>query len=202
MEESDKHLNIFVDLSHHNKNVNFTEAKQDGISAVILKATEGLDWVDPKYAERKIAAEKENMLWGAYHFGTGSSNGTNQAKHFLRTAFTNNAVIRAILDIEINSRGKYMSVEQAEDFVRHVQEKTGRLPLIYGSAYFLEKYNTPLLTSCPLWIASYTKKKEPVMPKGWNNWYLWQYTDGVTGAGPYQVKGIGRCDRSKLNAAQ
>jgi lysozyme len=28
---------------------------------------------------------------------------------------------------------------------------------------------------------------------------MWQYTDGALGPGPYEVAGIGRCDRDRFN---
>jgi len=63
--------NVIVDLSHWNQSVDFKLAKEDGILGVIHKATQGLQYVDPTYEERQKAAEEVNLLWGAYHFGTG-----------------------------------------------------------------------------------------------------------------------------------
>lgn len=184
-----------VDLSHWDQSVDFKLAKEDGILGVIHKATQGLEYVDPKYAERRKAAEEEGHLWGAYHFGVGE-NGKDQANHFLETVGDHSQVLLA-LDIEENQSGKNITPKQAEDFVDRVHEVTGRLPLIYGSTYFLEDFVTPILTKCPLWIARWGE--EPVLPKGWNKWALWQYTDGKSGKKPHEVKGIGRCDRNKFN---
>ena len=40
-------LNVIVDLSHHNGNVNLAQAKAPGIVGVIHKATQGTSYVDP-----------------------------------------------------------------------------------------------------------------------------------------------------------
>ncbi len=188
--------NVIVDLSHWNENVNFKLAKEDGILGVIHKATQGSGYVDPTYAERKKAAEEEGLMWGAYHFGTGED-GKDQAEHFLETVGDSSKVLLA-LDIEENS-GNNITPKQAEDFVNQVQEVTGRLPLIYGSPYFLKDFATPILTKCPLWVARWGVR--PILPKGWKKWALWQYTDGKSGKKPHEVKGIGRCDRNKFKGA-
>jgi lysozyme len=140
-----------VDLSHWDQSVDFKLAKEDGILGVIHKATQGLEYVDPKYAERRKAAEEEGYLWGAYHFGVGE-NGKGQAEHFLETVGDNSQVLLA-LDIEENRNGKNITPEQAEDFVERILEATDRLPLIYGSASFLKDFATPILTKCSLWVA-------------------------------------------------
>jgi lysozyme len=78
------YANAVVDLSHWNSDVNFKLVKEDGILGVVHKVTQGLKYVDPKYAKRRKVAENEGLLWGAYHFGVGE-NGKDQAEHFLET---------------------------------------------------------------------------------------------------------------------
>lgn len=65
-------VNAVVDLSHHNGTVNLNQAQKAGILGVIHKATQGRAGVDPTYKANRAKAGKEKLLWGAYHFGTGS----------------------------------------------------------------------------------------------------------------------------------
>lgn len=58
----------------------------------------------------------------------------------------------------------------------------------------VNKVSKPILTKCPLWKIRWAK-----LPKGWNKWVLWQYTNGQMGSEPHSVKGIRSCDRSKFN---
>lgn len=187
--------NVIVDLSHWNQSVDFKLAKEDRILGVIHKATQGIRYIDPTYAERRKTAEEEGLMWGAYHFGVGE-NGKDQADHFLETVGNDSKVLLA-LDIEENRDGKNITPKQAEDFVDKVHEVTERLPLIYGSAYFLKDFATPILMKCPLWIARWGVR--PILPKGWKKWVIWQYTDGKSGKKPHEVEGIGPCDRNKFN---
>jgi lysozyme len=43
--------------------------KQDGIIAIIHKATQGAHFTDSSYNARKKQAKALGLLWGAYHFG-------------------------------------------------------------------------------------------------------------------------------------
>jgi lysozyme len=50
-----------------------------------------------------------------------------------------------------------------------------------------------ILANCWFWLAQYGPT--PVIPANWKIWTMWQYTDGAAGNPPYEVPGIGRCDR-------
>lgn len=163
---------------------------------MIHKATEGIKYSDPRYITRQMKAEKKGLLWGAYHFGTNAS-GVIQANHFLNK-IGNTSKTLLVLDIEPYNK-KIMSQQQVKDFIRTVQSKTGKLVMIYGSYYILNKYYVSFLKNNPLWIAHYNKSIK--IPSGWNNWVLWQYTDGKRGLEPHRVDGVGVCDRDKFNGS-
>src|SRR5262245_19681427 len=96
--------NVVVDLSHHNADPDFAVARDDGgIVGVIHKATQGLGYTDPTYVERAGAAAGEGLLWGAYHFGTGSD-GVYQAEHFLDVVQPADDTL-LVLDFEANPQG-------------------------------------------------------------------------------------------------
>ena len=38
-----------IDISNHNGSIDFNAVKGDGVEAIIMKATEGVDYVDPKF---------------------------------------------------------------------------------------------------------------------------------------------------------
>lgn len=153
---------------------------------------------DTHYRTRQIAAEKEGLLWGAYHFGT-YNNGVTQAKHFLNTVGNTSNTLLA-LDIEPSLKSKtIMSLQQVEDFVETVQNMTNNVVMIYGSVSVLKNYNSQFLIKQPLWIAYYNSPVK--LPIGWNKWVIWQYTDGKKGSGPYRIKGVGICDRNKFNGS-
>lgn len=188
--------NDVIDLSHWN-DVDFAKVKTDGIVAVIHKATEGRRTADKKYASRRALAEKQGLLWGAYHFAIGG-NPVEQADHFLKTVGNNTNGVLLMLDLE-ERKGPEMTPDEAEQFVKRIKEKTGRYPMLYGTKFYLRPFNKPHLNKCSLWIAHYTGAVAPNLPEHRTSWVLWQYTDGKVGGTPKTVNGIGPCDRNRYN---
>jgi len=190
-------VNAVVDLSHHNGTTDFKAAKSDGLMGVIHKATQGLTFQDPTYRERQKAAKEQGLLWGAYHFGTGSD-GVSQAEYFLKFVKPGTGDL-LVLDFEHNPQGTTMTLEEARGFVTHIQEVTGRWPGIYGGALLKELLGTskdPVLAKCWFWLAQYGPTA--VVPVNWPTWTMWQYTNGAQGPDPHTVAGIGRCDRDRF----
>lgn len=194
-------LNAVVDLSHHNGTVDLGAAAADGILGVIHKASQGLGYADPLFAENRGKALESGLRWGAYHFGTGGD-GVAQAEHFLEVVEPGPEVLLA-LDFESNPQGPSMTLEEARAFVTHVRSMTGRWPGLYSGHYVKELLGgqvDPVLANCWFWLAQYGPT--PVVPPTWKFWTLWQYTDGGMGSPPHSVEGIGRCDRDRFNGTR
>src|SRR5229473_2401817 len=147
--------NVVVDLSHHTADPDFAVARdRGGIVGVIHKATQGLGFGDPTYADRETNAGAEGLLWGAYHFGTGSD-GVQQAEHFLNVVQPADDTL-LVLDFEANQQGPSMTLEEARAFVTHVMEATGRWPGLYSGHYIKELLGTsvdPVLRNCWFWLS-------------------------------------------------
>jgi lysozyme len=194
-------LNVVVDTSHHNGNVNYQKAKDAGILGVLQKATQGQSGVDPTYKTNRKKVTDAGLLFGAYHFATGSD-GLKQAAHFLDVVGSFDQTL-LVLDFEPNPTGPSMSLEEARAFVTHVKEVTGRFPGFY-SGHFIKQLlgsnKDPILSQCWFWLAQYGPT--PVVPPNWPTWTMWQYTDGAIGPQPHSVPGIGRCDRDKFNGTE
>jgi lysozyme len=198
-------INVVVDLSHHNASVDFNAAKAAGIVGVLYKATEGTGYTDPTYESRHSAALNAGLMWGAYHFGS-AGDGVAQAEHFLSVVNPGPTDL-LVLDFEqsYNRNGQpisSMTLQQAQDFVIHVQSRTGRWPGFYSGSYIkqlLGNNQNPTLANCWFWLAQYGST--PQVPRNWSNWTMWQYTDGNVGPQPHAVKGIGNCDRDQFNGS-
>ena len=187
--------NVVIDISHHNGNVDLQRAAQAGIVGVIHKTTQGTGFADPKYARNRRAAAAAGLLWGAYHFGTGADP-IAQAKWFLRTATPGPSDL-VVLDFEENtSGGPTMNLAQARVFIQTVQSATNRASGLYGGSLLRQSLGAkkdPLLGACWLWWAQFAPSA--VIPPNWSAFTLWQYTDGHHGNPPYEVDGVGPCDR-------
>lgn len=192
-------LNAVIDLSHHNQNPDFQRIKNEGgILGIIHKATQGIAAADPTYQTHKASALAAGLLWGAYHFGTGSD-GVQQAEHFLRVVQPGPQTL-LVLDFEANPQGPSMTLEEARAFVTHVHDATGQWPGFYSGHYVKELLGTtsdPILENCWFWLSQYGPTA--VVPPNWKTWTMWQYTDGAVGPNPHSVPGAGMCDRDMFN---
>ena len=211
-------LDAVIDISHNVRVSDFNVVRKAEILAVIHKATEGGDWVDPSYSERRLQAESAGLLWGAYHFGTRQYSGTRQAQNFLAVTRPTSRTVLA-LDFEVNdpNPNNTMTLAHAEEFVHVIQRSTGRLPLVYTHARFANgersgrrgiRLKEPvgpnsILARCDLWLADH-REDSPEVPYAWSNrgWKLWQYiadeTDANAAYGSVSraVPGVTHCDRN------
>ena len=91
-------MDYIIDISHYQgvEFNNMAALKSAGVVAVILKATQGLRYVDPEFHQRKEAAQKAGLLVGAYHFGV-LADAKKQLEHFVSTAGDD---VLHVLDVE------------------------------------------------------------------------------------------------------
>lgn len=192
-------INVVVDISHHNGNVDLGAAQAAGIVGVIHKATQGTSMVDNMYQQNRQKALAAGLLWGAYHFGS-LGDGTQQANFFLANA-NPDAQTLLVLDYEPNGNST-MTLAQAKDFISRVSQVTGRFPGLYSGSLIKQQLGgkpaDPVLSKCFLWLAQYASAPTSI-PQTWNTWTFWQYTDGQDGPQPHSVNGIGNCDRDQFN---
>jgi len=188
---------LVFDLSHYNGKVDLAAAYAAGQRGVIHKATEGTGYVDPMYADTRTQAAAAGLLWGAYHFGVGGDPQA-QAEHFLATAKPD-ADTLLVLDLETNPSGANMGLTDAREFVSAVQKATGVWPGLYGGSYVRELLgdsHDSVLGQCWFWLAEYGPTAR--VPATWQDWTLWQYTDGHVDS-PHSISGVGDCDRNRFN---
>ena len=71
------------DISHYQESVDFEAAYNDGnLRFVYIKATEGLDYLDPLFSDHYTSATDAGFVRGGYHFAHGDESATDQAHFF------------------------------------------------------------------------------------------------------------------------
>lgn len=186
-------------------------AKAGGIGCVIVKATQGKDYVDPTFARWVVAVQKAGLMLGLYHFGSDTAEGTTQAGWFLDHASgVFGGVIppnvRLVLDWETNPKGAHtMPYHAARDFLDACASSSTLKPILYsGSSFLCARVTSPddPLGDFPLWVAAYG----PVTPRVPPSCHvtLFQYTDGKFGPNdqstfPRITPGFGGIDRSSFD---
>lgn len=188
-------LDVIVDVSRWQKGLEVERLGKQGISAVIVKASQGLTIKDSEYDGFSSKSRTCGYLTGAYHFGTNAP-GDKQADFFLGCIdWKNNKGTMMVLDWETNAQIT-MRKDQAIAFVKRIKDVTGKYPVLYTGTYFLNAAGLSdysVIGNCPLWLARYSVSM-PGSVTGFLPWKLWQYSgDSVMEFGDGR---LGKIDRS------
>ena len=73
-----------IDISNNNGSIDFLKVKNTGIEVVIIKATEGVDWIDPYLEKHYNGACGKGFSIGFYHFMSEKTNPSKQAEDFYK----------------------------------------------------------------------------------------------------------------------
>lgn len=143
---------------------------------VIVKATEGCTYVNPKWLAQIRAASRNGQLLGLYHYCRPEYNAPEaEAKHFVDTI--RDYIGKVILAADWEQRALRYSASWLLRFMKEVERLTGTKPLLYiqQSAISGGKYNSIANAGYPLWMAQYNKKMSSRIG-GWKKVTIWQYT--------------------------
>jgi GH25 family lysozyme M1 (1,4-beta-N-acetylmuramidase) len=179
---------LVIDIYHEDSVASFDEAFAAGLRGVIHKATTGATGRDDAYADRRVLATRAGLLWGAFHWGTARPI-SDQVDNFLAAAEPDENTLVA-LDFE-RDVGNQMTLEGAREFLEMINDRLGRRAVLYSGDTAKSALGTridPFFGSHRLWLAQYGNN--PSVQPSWQNFWLWQYTDGVHGPGRKTVPGI------------
>lgn len=173
-----------IDVSRHQKQIDWTRVAADDVTFAILKATEGGDWVDPQFSQNLEQARSAGLTVGAYHFYRFNKTGEEQARNFLRVVPPHADLLPPVVDIEFSGNGPDRpSVEELRRelaaYLDLVETAYGKPAVIYIIGEALDIYREAL-PDRTLWVRSLLNHP------GHENWLYWQYhnmgrVDGIVG---------------------
>jgi lysozyme len=192
-----------IDVSHFQGKIDWKEVKDAGIHFVFDKATQGVNFLDPKYQDNILGAREAKLLHGSYHFYITKDDPKEQANFFLSKINHDPGDLPPVLDIEQGSLSENTSKEKLQTdllvFLETIEKAIQVKPIIYTNHPFGDTYLTdPKFGNYDLWIAEYGVSK-PKIPKVWQErgWLIWQRTDRGT------VEGlIGNVDHDILHESK
>lgn len=161
-----------IDISHWQRGLNISKVDADFI---ILKATEGVGYVDScfdAWAKQVIASKKK---LGIYHFADGGSSGAKEATHFWNVVKKYNGKAIFVLDWEANALKR--GVSYAKDFLDSFYKLSGKRCLIYMSKSITTEYNwEKVAKDYKLWVASYpnNNRTKYYQPAQYSNLGVWK----------------------------
>jgi lysozyme len=162
-----------IDISHHQKEINWNEIENNKPSFVFLKSTEGTTHVDKKHKAYKNKLNDLSILSGSYHFFSYNTKGSAQAKYFLKNTKIKKGDLTPVLDVEFknNMPNKNEVVVNINEFIEYIKDEIGVTPIIYCECDFYDKYlKGNLKSKCNYWISDFWR--EPVC-----DYIIWQKTD-------------------------
>lgn len=149
---------------------------------VIVKATQGTTYVNPKANHQYELAKSLGKLVGTYHYA-GGGDPVAEAQFFIKNVkgWVGEAVL--VLDWEKYQNGSFGDSSWSRRFVDEVHRLTGVWPLVYVSESVIPQVAS-CAKDCGLWVAKYasmtwhswTVPDMPVKTAPWGTYTMWQFT--------------------------
>jgi lysozyme len=186
-----------IDISHHQNFPDFAKVKAAGAQFVILKATEGVNYVDPNFNQNAKAALGVGLPIGAYHF-LRSGSVIDQANDFLEAIQPYKLTWPAAVDVEdapntteLSSMSTGALTEMVLNFCSYVKA-AGYQPCVYSNYNWLfSAKHLDIIkireANIPIWLAWYSKATPDNADRS-SLCDMWQYAsdgkiDGISASG-------------------
>ena len=182
-----------IDISGHQQGIDLAVVPCD---FVIIKATQGVSFINPDFKRQVEQALSLGKLVGLYHYATGADE-VKQIEHFADIVAPYLGRVILALDWEGQDNNKFSDYKFCERLLVGIKNKTGRTPFLYMSKSVARQYKWEVGRDYPFWCAQY----KLVAPKT----YIEDPWTDNKGFGPwdgcsiYQYSSVGRLDGYKKN---
>ena len=181
-----------IDVSRYQGKIDWASVRNAGTQFAFIKATEGGDYIDPKFLDNWHGARRAGVPRGAYHFMYWCRPAHEQAAWFRRNVPADPEALPPVLDLEWNGHSRtcpfkasrQAALEATKLMLREMEAHTGKRPIIYTDIPFHRDVLDGELHDYPHWVRSTAAEPE----ERYNNrrWTMWQYTTtgrvpGITG---------------------
>ncbi|MGN0803496.1 MAG: LysM peptidoglycan-binding domain-containing protein [Candidatus Faecivicinus sp.] len=167
--------------------IDFPQLREDGFTAVYLRATAGDDYVDCRLNTNSRAVAAAGMQLGYLHYLTARTvdDAKQQAGLFLATIDGRSAELRPAMTFD---RFRGLDVRTinaiAEAFLSAVEEVTGVVPMLRTDAESANQIWSPSLAEqYPLWVVDPDVAAPRVSTGKWEGWTGWEYGE-LSGVNP------------------
>ena len=182
-----------IDVSRYQGDIDWRRVKRAGTEFAWIKATEGCDYVDPKFMENWNQARAAGVPRGAYHFYYFCRPVEEQISWFIQNVPVDPTALPPVLDMEWNAHSKTCRERPPRDqvirdmrkFLEAVEAHYGKEPVIYSSVDFHRDRLVGAKHHYDFWLRSVASHPDRKYERR-GNWVFWQYTatgrvDGVDG---------------------
>lgn len=174
-----------IDVSAYQGRIDWGKVAGDHVSFAYIKATEGGDFTDRRFAANWRAARQAGVARGAYHFFSLCSSGLAQARNYLTTVPADPTALAPAVDLELagncHKRPSATTIQsRLGAFLRAVERGTGHTAVIYLGSDFAHRYPVAATARRPLWL------RRLLRPPHGDRWLIWQvggyaHVNGIDG---------------------
>lgn len=169
-----------IDVSRHQKTIDWKKVAADNVQFVYIKATEGATYQDPMFRENIEGAQEAGLLVGVYHYFRMTSSPEKQFENFKKAMKGYKMDLVPMIDVEPSQKemaGKSVKDLQKnlDKFIALVKAEYGVPPMIYGTQRSYNTYCAPKYNNYHLYIGRYGKNSPEIIGKG--TYTIWQYTE-------------------------
>lgn len=183
-----------IDISHHQRKIDWELVATQGVSFAFVKATEGSEHQDTMFQKFWKEIQSAGIKRGAYHFFSPFSPATDQAAHFIETVQLQKGDLPPVLDVEITGKLQRRTLrENALIWLQEIEKHYGVKPIIYtNQKFYLSHFTGEEFDGYPIWIARYNSPNNPPFIPFGRQWSFWQYGDcghlkGIKGCVDFNV---------------
>jgi lysozyme len=171
-----------ADVSKYQTDVDWRQARANGISFVFIKATEGGDRVDDKFAQHWRETRAAGLPRAAYHFYYFCRTAAEQARWFIQNVPNDRSAMPPVVDMEWNPQSPTCKLRpdaatvrsEMQTFLQMVEKYYGKKPIIYTSIDFFDDNGLSGFRGYPYWLRSVAG--HPSERYGDHPFVFWQYT--------------------------
>ena len=171
-----------IDVSKWNGDIDWHSVKKSGVSFAFLKATEGTDRLDSRFAEYSRGARAAGVSHAPYHFYYFCSTADAQADWFIANVPKAAVQLPPVLDAEWNAASPTCKLRPPADEVRaslqrfmdRLEAHYGKRPIIYTTVDFHRENLVGHFEKYHFWLRSVADHPENIYTA--RKWAFWQYT--------------------------
>ncbi len=164
-----------IDISHHQKRIDWQAVVQSDIQFAFVKATEGADHTDSLFCENWDALSNLPVHRGAYHFFRPRTDPVQQFANFAAMVDLHAGDLAPVLDVEVTDGVEAERLRASMSvWLKMAETHYGIKPVIYTNQKFFNRFLAGHFDEYPLWVARYNHWFSPWLRAG-KRWAFWQY---------------------------
>ena len=171
-----------TDVSKYQGDIDWQRVRASGTSFAYIKATEGGDVADERFADNWHGAARAGLPRGAYHYYYFCRTAAEQADWFISHVPSDGGALPAVLDMEWTHKSRTCTKRPAPETVRaemevyleRVARHYGKRPIVYTTVDFYHENDLGRMRGTDFWLRSVAGHPSAIYPN--QKWAFWQYT--------------------------